>query len=173
MYKRQLQQRERLTGYLLLALAAFSVTWLLFRLRHISKTDLLLLIPGLAFVVLAVLHGRMLRAVTDCSRGIRFYERGLARLNGSWAGNGATGERFLEPAHPYARDLDLFGRASLFELVCTARTRAGEEALARWLLAPAAPEEIRGRQAAAVELSDRLVFREKLSTCLLYTSRCV
>jgi MutS domain V len=122
------------------------------------------LIPVLAFVFLAVLHGRLLRAVTDCSRGIRFYERGLARLNGTWAGSGASGDRFLEPAHPYARDLDLFGRASLFQLLCTARTRAGEEALARWLLAPATPEGVRGRQAAAVELSDRLVFREKLST---------
>jgi MutS domain V len=160
----KLQHRERLTGYSQLALAGFSVAWLLFRLRNISAIDLLLLIPVLAFVVLAVLHGRLLRAVTDCSRGIRFYERGLARLNGTWAGSGASGERFLEPAHPYARDLDLFGRASLFQLLCTARTRAGEEALARWLLAPATPEEIRGRQAAAVELSDRLVFREKLST---------
>ncbi len=75
----ELQQRERLTGYLQLALAAFSVTWLLFRLSHFSKTDLLLLIPVLAFVVRAVLHGRLLRAVTDCSRGIRFYEQGLAR----------------------------------------------------------------------------------------------
>ncbi len=160
----KLRHRERLTGYSQLALAAFIVAWLLFRLRHIGATDLLLLIPVLAFVVLAVLHGRMLRAVTDCSRGIRFYERGLARLNGSWAGSGATGERFLEPTHPYARDLDLFGRASLFELLCTARTRAGEEALARWLLAPATPEEIRGRQEAAVELSGRLLFREKLFT---------
>ncbi|HXP09869.1 MAG TPA: hypothetical protein VN828_15300, partial [Acidobacteriaceae bacterium] len=71
---------------------------------------------------------------------------------------------FLEPSHPYARDLDLFGRASLFELLCTARTRAGEETLALWLLSPATPEKVRERQSAAVELSERLGFRERLAT---------
>lgn len=159
-----LQSRERLAGYSQLALAAFCLGWILFRLRHFSKADLLLLIPIGAFVVLAVLHGRLIRAVAGCSRSIRFYEQGLARLDGSWAGKGIAGERFLEPSHPYARDLDLFGRASLFELLCTARTRAGEETLAQWLLAPAAPEKVRERQAAAVELSERLDFRERLAT---------
>ena len=35
-----LHSRERLTGYSQLALAAFCVLWLLFRLRHFSTTDL-------------------------------------------------------------------------------------------------------------------------------------
>jgi hypothetical protein len=158
-----LQSRERLAGYSQLALAAFSLTWILFRLRHFGAADLLLLVPIATFVVLAVLHGRLIRRVAACSRAIRFYEQGLARLQGRWAGGGVTGERFLEPAHPCARDLDLFGRASVFELLCTARTRAGEETLARWLLAAAPPGEVRARQAAVIELSDRLDFRESLS----------
>ena len=94
--------------------------------------------------------------LTGCSRAIRFYEQGLSRLDGSWPGKGNYGERFLEPSHPYARDLDLFGRASVFELLCTARTGAGEEALARWLLVAAPPDEVRARQAAATELSQPL-----------------
>jgi hypothetical protein len=159
-----LQSRERLAGYSQLGIAAFCLGWILFRLRHFTKADLLLLIPVGAFVVLAAVHGRLIRAVSGCSRCIRFYEQGLARLDGSWAGKGSAGDRFLEPSHPYARDLDLFGRASLFELLCTARTRAGEETVARWLLSPATPEKVRERQAAAVELSDRLGFRERLAT---------
>ncbi len=114
--------------------------------------------------MLAVLHGRLIRAVNGCSRAIKFYEQGLSRLDGSWAGKGTSGEHFLEPSHAYARDLDLFGRASVFELLCTARTRAGEETLARWLLAAAPPDEVRARQAAAIELSGRLGFRESLAT---------
>jgi hypothetical protein len=159
----RLQDRERLTGYLQLALAAFSLTWIVLRVRHFSVVDLLVLIPVITFVVLAVVHGRLIRQVTVCSRAIRFYEQGQARLDGTWAGGGITGERFLEPSHPYARDLDLFGRASLFELLCTARTRAGEEALAKWLLAPATPDEVQARQAAVVDLSGRLDFRESLA----------
>jgi MutS domain V len=164
MLRSRLHSRERRTGYLQLALAAFLLLWILFRLRHFSSFDLLLLAPITVFVVLALLHGKQIRAVAQCSRSIAFYEQGLARLNGTWAGSGDPGERFLEPSHPYARDLDLFGRAGLFELLCTARTRAGEETLARWLLTAAPPEEVRGRQAAAVELSNRLRFRETLST---------
>jgi hypothetical protein len=160
----RLQSRERLAGYSQLALAAFSLIWILFRLRHFTAADLLLFIPVTAFIVLAVVHGRLIRRVTAYSRAIRFYEQGLARLDGHWAGGGVTGERFLEPSHPYARDLDLFGRASLFELLCTARTRAGEETLARWLLVPAPPDQVRARQAAAIELSSRLGFRENLAT---------
>ena len=131
-------------------------------MRHFTRADLLVLIPITAFVVIAVLHGRLLRAVTARTRAIRFYEQGLARLNGTWAGKGATGERFLQASDPCARDLDLFGRASLFELLCTARTRAGEETLARWLLAPAPPDEVRARQAAADRPSPRVRFRENL-----------
>jgi hypothetical protein len=159
-----LQQRERLVGFVQLGLGACCVAWILFRVRHFSRTDLLVLIPVAVFVVIAVLHGRLLRAVSLRTRAIAFYEQGLARLNGTWAGSGATGERFLQPSDPCARDLDLFGRASLFELLCTARTRAGEEALARWLIAPAPPDEVRARQKAAIELSPRLAFRESLST---------
>jgi MutS-like protein len=157
-----LQRRERLVGYVQLGLGAFCLAWILFRVRHFTRTDLLVLIPVAVFVVLAVLHGRLQRAVTARTRAITFYEQGLARLNGTWAGSGATGERFLQPSDPCARDLDLFGRASLFELLCTARTRAGEETLARWLLAPAPPDEVRARQAAAIDLSPRVRFRENL-----------
>ena len=158
-----LQRRERLVGYVQLGLGAFCVGWILFRLSHFNRTDLLVLIPIAVFVVIAALHGRLQRAVSLRTRAITFYEQGLARLNGTWAGSGATGERFLQASDPCARDLDLFGRASLFELLCTARTRAGEETLARWLVAPAPPDEVRARQAAAIELSPRLRFREKLS----------
>jgi MutS domain V len=159
-----LHSRERLVGYAQLALAAGCAGWLLFRLRHFTKADLLLLVPVALFIALALVHGRFIRAVAGCSRSIRFYEQGLSRLDGSWAGKGISGERFLEPSHPYARDLDLFGRASIFELLCTARTRAGEETLARWLLAPAPPGTVRERNAAALELSGRLEFRERLAT---------
>ena len=159
-----LQSRERLAGYTKLALAAFCLCWILFRLSRFSRTDLLLLIPVAIFALLAVMQGRLIRDVKGCSRAIRFYEQGLSRLDGSWPGNGIRGECFLEPSHPYARDLDLFGRASIFELLCTARTGAGQETLARWLLAAAPPLEVRSRQAAATELSGRLEFRETLAT---------
>ncbi|HEV2248095.1 MAG TPA: DNA mismatch repair protein MutS, partial [Terriglobia bacterium] len=88
---------------------------------------------------------------------------GLARLENRWMGTGESGERFLDPSHPYARDLDLFGQGSLFELLCTTRTSTGEATLSRWLLAPATVEEIYGRHAAVADLRERLDLRQDLS----------
>jgi hypothetical protein len=99
-------------------------------------------------------HGR-------AERAREFYARGLARLDLSDA-LGQHGEATSRPQHPYAMHLDLFGRRSLFELLSQAQTQRGEERLAEWLLAPAAADEVRARQAAVAELRPRLALREDL-----------
>ena len=107
---------------------------------------------------------RAINARARLNRAILFYERGLARLNGRWAGTGGeTGDRFLHDEHLYAQDLDLFGEASLFELLSSARTRIGEDTLAAWLKAPAEPSVVRARQQAVVELAPRTDLREDLA----------
>ncbi|HEX9103182.1 MAG TPA: DNA mismatch repair protein MutS [Polyangia bacterium] len=120
-------------------------------------------VPAVAFVVLVGVHDRADRARKRALRAVDYWERGLARIEERWVGHGEGGARFYDDAHPYARDLDLFGKGSLFELVCTARTRSGEETLARWLLAPAAADEARARQRAVQELRTRLELRESLA----------
>lgn len=120
-------------------------------------------VPVIAFVPVAIVHDGVLRARERARRTAAYYRRGLDRLADAWAGAGPAGERFLDPEHPYAADLDLFGEGSLFQLLCQARTRSGEECLARWLSAPAGPEEIRGRQEAIAELRGALDLRERLA----------
>ncbi len=170
-YRRRLEQiRQRLArgntwdgrlGYSKLIFAAAALL-ALFGLRHVAPLAPFALAAAVIFLALAIGHERVLKAQRRGERAAAFYERGLARLEDRWAGKGLSGESYLDPAHPYARDLDLFGSGSLFELLCTARTRAGEAALAAWLLHPASPEEVRARQAAAAELGGRLDFRERL-----------
>ena len=120
-------------------------------------------LPVVAFLVLVVKHDAIVRRRDAAARAIAFYDRGLSRIEDRWAGGGEPGERFRNPDHLYANDLDLFGPASLFELLSIARTRAGEDTLAAWLLTPAAPEEIRARQEATQDLTARLDLREALS----------
>ena len=141
--------------------AAVAVAWLAFGRGAFSAWWLI--VPGAAFVALLVIHDRLLTARARAARAVAFYELGLARLDGTWQGRGIDGARFERDDHPYARDLDLFGRGSLFERLCTARTAAGEETLARWLLAPAPPAEVAARQGAVEELRGRLDLREDLS----------
>jgi hypothetical protein len=122
-----------------------------------------LLLPVAAFFWLG---GRLQALEGDSARLGRagaFCERGLARLRGRWSGTGEPGLRFLDEHHVYARDLDLFGAGSLFEMLCQARTRMGEEVLAAWLLAPASPETVAQRQEAVRELGPRLTLREDIA----------
>ena len=117
---------------------------------------------GLVFAAIAVYHALLLQRLERARRAEAVYLRGLERLADRWAGTGRDGARFLED-HPYARDLDLFGRASLFERLNTARTEAGEVTLAEWLRAGASAAEVRERQAAVEELRGRLDFREDVA----------
>lgn len=120
-------------------------------------------VPIVVLIALFVWHEHVLRSLRRCTRLRSFYEQGLARLEDRWAGTGQTGEQFLDLSHPYARDLDIFGKGGLFELLCTARTRAGETTLAAWLLHRASLEEIALRRESIQELAPNLDFREYLA----------
>lgn len=153
---------DRLVRARQVLLAAMAgLAWLVFRTHALGPGWLVL--AAAAFGGLAVWHGRVARDRRIAERRVAFYERGLARLDGRWAGQGTPGEAWLDHDHPYAADLDLFGPGSLFELLCTARTHAGEAKLAAWLLAPASPAEVRVRQEAVRELAPRLDLREDLA----------
>ncbi|MDB6104901.1 MAG: hypothetical protein JWO52_4900, partial [Gammaproteobacteria bacterium] len=130
--------------------------------RHSFSTSWLL--PGIAaFATLVIAHQNARRARSRADRAADFYRKGLARIEDRWAGTGQQGTQFDDPHHVYAADLDLFGKGSLFELLCTVRTRMGEERLAHWLKSPASLDVIRERQAAITDLKDRLDLREELA----------
>jgi hypothetical protein len=132
------------------------VAWAAFGLAGVAAGAIL-------FLALVVAHEATVRARDRAARRVRYYETGLERLDGTWAGRGEPGARFLDTAHAYAADLDLFGRGSLFERLCSARTRGGEATLAAWLLAPATIDVIGARQAAVAELQPRVELREDLA----------
>jgi hypothetical protein len=122
-----------------------------------------LLVPIVFFLLAALAHDGVVRRRERAQRAVAFYASGQARIEHRWAGTGEPGERFSSDTHPYSRDLDLFGRGSLFELLCTARTRAGQETLAEWLCSAALAGEVRARQEAVRELSANLDLREDLA----------
>jgi hypothetical protein len=157
-----LTRQDARVSYARLAVFAVAVLFAVMFARG-AQSPWWLAAPLLVFVALIVHHDRVIRARDAMSRAIAFYERGLARLDDRWAGTGERGERFQDPEHPYSQDLDLFGPASLFELLSLARTSTGEEALAEWLTSPATKAEIRRRQQSVAELGPRLDLREQLS----------
>jgi len=137
------------TLYLILALRLFS-GWFL-------------LVPVAVFFGLVLYSQRVYPLAQRALRAVAFYQRGLARISGEWMGTGNAGTSFADPASLYVNDLDIFGSGSLFELLCTARTYAGQKTLAQWLSEPASHDEILRRQEAVEELRNNVGLREDLA----------
>jgi hypothetical protein len=159
----RLRRRDKLFGYSKLAAAVIAVISAIWLARAHPTLLAWALVPALAFVLLWIAHERLLRTLAESKRLEAFYRRGLARLGDQWAGHGDSGQRFFDPKHLYARDLDLFGTGSLYELISQAASAPGQHALADWMLHPAAAAEIALRQHAVRELTPRLDLREQLA----------
>jgi hypothetical protein len=117
---------------------------------------------GVVFVMLVRYH-RMLGLQRDRARGLRDVNtESIERLARRWENIPLRHSVTAAPQHPYAADLDVFGRASLLHLLDTTRTSMGQATLARWLLAASDPDTVRARQAAMLELAPMLEFRQDL-----------
>jgi len=158
------ERLHRTIGNIRLAVAIAAVVIGFFVFGRPTISPWWLLLPASIFVVLAVWHSQVIETRDRAARAARFYEKGIERLENRWMGHGEAGESYREPDHVYADDLDLFGRGSLFELLCTARTQAGEVTLANWLKGPASSEDVLARQRAVAELRDKLDLREALAS---------
>lgn len=159
----RLERREALFGNARVGIFVAAVVLLYFVLGARVISPYWLPVPIAIFVLLSIAYERVRQELARCRRAIAYYDRGLERLTDRWPGTGEPGLQYLTEDHPYALDLDLFGRGSLFERLCTAVTRGGADLLAAWLLAPAAPTEILARQAAVAELCGKPDLRESLA----------
>jgi MutS domain V len=157
------ERRHRALGYVQLGVAVCALVGVWLALVDHAFSILWVLAPAVLFLSLVLIHDRLLQVAEMRRRAVRYFERAIARLDGNWAGAGEAGLEYLDPKHPYAQDLDVFGRASLFELLCTARTHIGQDTLARWLLNPADADTVCARQQAVDELRPRLDLREDLA----------
>lgn len=159
---RLLDERDRRLSLVRAMVAAFALVALIVTAsRPIAVVGLGL--AAITFFVLVVGHERLARRLSRARRRVAFYEAARARVRGEWLGKGEAGTEFLDPAHPNAIDLDLFGRGSLFERLCTARTHAGQEQLATWLRHGSSISELRERQRAVTEIAPRVDLREDLA----------
>jgi hypothetical protein len=162
--ERQWAFRERIVVHarlvtFVLAAVMFTVGW---RSGHAPPWYLAGSLALCGFVVAVNYHDlvrtRMLR-----SRLMRqINEQAIARLRRDWQG---LPETYVDvpPEHQVlGTDLDLFGHASLFHLLCTATTPLGIRTLRDWLLEPAQPGEVVRRQKAATELAPHLELRQTL-----------
>jgi hypothetical protein len=146
---------------LILVTATLIAAWFSFHSDAFSPWWLLVVL--VAFLIIVILHAKVLRKRACAERAVDFYRKGLARIEDRWIGTGQTGIRIDVRSSLYATDLDLFGPGSLFELLSLARTRIGEDTLAAWLLSPSPVAQLTQRHAAVAELRNRLDLREDIA----------
>jgi Mismatch repair ATPase (MutS family) len=157
------QRKTQLVSYLRLTAGVLSLVFVYLVLALHQFSGWFILIPVGTYIGLVIYSMSVYPKEQRALRAVRFYELGLARIKGEWVGNGNPGTSFADPSNLYVNDLDIFGVGSVYELLCTARTQAGQETLARWLSAPASGVEIRRRQEAVEELRNNVDLREDLA----------
>ena len=144
--------------------AAAMILWLLTR-GFSGVPAAIAVVFLLAFGVLVVWHARIEERIAWLDALQLANVRARARVQRDW--------RLLPQAeppagidlthHPYAIDLDLFGRASLYQWLGPAATPTGAMTLAAWLLTAAERDEVSARQSAAAELSALRDWREQFA----------
>lgn len=145
-----------------LSFAVFAVSFGVFLSKGIPLAGVLALFSVLLFAWLVQHHGKILELEAHQRRYAIVNEHALLRLTGKWHNLPRAGISFAPKDHGYSEDLDLFGTGSVYQRISVAHTRYGQTTLAAWLSEPASLEEIHARQAAVLELSPLLEFRQSL-----------
>ena len=134
---------------------------------HISASPIVLvgIASLLAFAVLVRQHAQVLDRIERADAALRLSAIGVARLSRDW---NALPDVLPPPeldldTHPYARDLDLFGHASLTKWLGRTATKDGSRTLWNWLLEPGSGEAVVERQTAVAELAALRPWRERLA----------
>jgi DNA mismatch repair ATPase MutS len=124
--------------------------------------QLLYLLPLLVivFVVLIRNHGKLFQQQSHLQSLVKINQceqQGLERDISCFQ----NGTEFLDPHHPYAYDLDIFGDGSLFQFLNRCNTLIGKKKFAARLTIPLqSPEKIRMNQEAIRELTAKTDFRQ-------------
>ena len=123
---------------------------------------IVLLIAGLAvFGVILKLHLQTVGKKEHLAYLLSINKKELESINGNWQ-SFPDGNEYINSNHPYSGDLDIFGRASLFQYINRTTSKPGSNKLADWLKTPASTDEIFARQEAVSELKEHTDWRHEL-----------
>ncbi len=150
-------------SFLRLLIFVVSITILVTLLRVNLITPVIIVLPILilCFVLVLKRHNKLVFLRQHTSFLIKINEseiqRGKCNLEGF-----DTGQRFSNQSHPFTSDLDIFGQHSIFQLINRTTTESGMIFLSKWLSESAPNSEIKDRQKAIKELSQKLDWRQDI-----------
>lgn len=126
----------------------------------------------LPFLFLVKLHDRLFRQKEYLEKKIEINTHELRAMDYDTSALDG-GSEFVNPAHLYSYDLDVFGDRSLFQYINRTSTELGKKRLAAWFNAHLESKEaIEKRQEAVRELSQELGLRQRFRILgLLYNGK--
>ena len=159
---RQLLQKRKIYAWvrLLTVVLALLSLWQLWPVNVIVAFGTFILMLILFFVFLF----RDLKNSSDIKNTetlIHINEQEVAVLQHQFT-NLPNGVQYKPAEHDYANDLDIFGKASLYQYINRTKAEQSNQLLSTWLLAPATAEIISERQQAAKELNKKQEWRQQL-----------
>lgn len=117
-----------------------------------------------AFILIVLQHQRVHQQAEELQRLVTINGNELKALQGDYSSFG-DGKQFVEPGHPYAGDLDIFGAGSIFQYINRTATSLGNARLAQWLSTPChSTTEIKERQQAVADLKNRCTWRQQFQS---------
>ena len=116
---------------------------------------LMLLVPVAIFIIVVRKQAVQEEQLNFEKKRLKIFENEVTVFEGNpnYYDNGVGFER---ENHPYAPDLDIFGRSSLFELINRCKTNLANKLLALHLSEPLAQEQIMERQEAVREVGEHI-----------------
>jgi DNA mismatch repair ATPase MutS len=161
---KKLEKRGVMFGWLrFLSIAlAFASLWLIWKNGSFILLPVTVLFIGLFLFILAK-HLANNDTIENLQRLIHISETEIQVLDHHFT-HLPDGTELKPENHEYANDLDIFGRASLFQYINRCTSEQGKKLFAGWLLDPASSEIIADRQEAIKELSQKFEWRQQLQS---------
>lgn len=157
--KAEEKMKQKSTGISILRLILFLLALLGLLLALAARQWWGWLLAGgasLGFVVLVLRHMELENIQKTLEHLIWVYDRYRLRLQGKWQEFEDTGTEFPEKQDFVSADLDVFGTASLYQMICVAHTSVGRRRLAEVLRQGNVPVGVlEQRQAAVRELAEK------------------
>ncbi|HEY4149642.1 MAG TPA: hypothetical protein VGM41_11970 [Chitinophagaceae bacterium] len=145
--------------FFMVVLIAMAAGWL--HSISLVLTTLAILLLVALFIRLVIMAADYKQAIAHTNRMLTVNRLELAIAEGKYT-HLPDGVLLAPATHDYAQDLDIFGRASLYQYINRTISQQGNSVLAQWLLQPADPYTILARQNAARELAPLYQWRQEL-----------
>lgn len=119
---------------------------------------------GLSFTWIVYYHVRLHKKKDVLARLLQINENEISAMSSDYSCFDA-GAEFLNPGHPYAADLDIFGKGSIFQYLNRTSTIIGKKMLADWFASPDKKQEtIDKRHDAISDLKNRVSWRQNFQS---------